>query len=67
MADAVQALESDEPQSRAELAAEAADAVKSLADAVAAGPSSGDAPGAVESALLSLHRMLRILKAHQAS
>ncbi len=67
VADAVQALESDEPQSRAELAAEAADAVKSLADAVAAGPSKGDAPGAAESALLSLHRMLRILKAHQAS
>lgn len=62
----LKALADEDPPRRGDILAEASGAVTALADAVAAGTSAGDAPGAVESVLLSLHRMLRIVKAHRA-
>ncbi|MEO5780339.1 MAG: aromatic acid exporter family protein [Arthrobacter oryzae] len=63
---ALKALTDEDPKHRVDRTAQASGAVTSLADVVAAGPSTDDAPGAVESILLSLHRMMRIVNAHQA-
>jgi uncharacterized membrane protein YgaE (UPF0421/DUF939 family) len=58
----LRAAEEEEPQRRAELVEEADAAVKAFTARVAAEDEPADAPSAVESILLSLHRMLRVMK-----
>ncbi|MCX6500555.1 MAG: aromatic acid exporter family protein [Arthrobacter sp.] len=60
--DVLRAVEEEEPQRRAELVEEADAAVKAFTARVAAEDQSVGAPSAVESVLLSLHRMLRVMK-----
>jgi uncharacterized membrane protein YgaE (UPF0421/DUF939 family) len=60
--DVLRAAEEEEPQRQAELVEEAAAAVKAFTARVAADDQSAGAPSAVESILLSLHRMLRVVK-----
>jgi len=56
----LRAAQEEDPPRQAELVAEARASVKALTDRVAAEDPSGRVPGAVESILLSLHRMLRV-------
>jgi uncharacterized membrane protein YccC len=60
--DVLRAAEEEEPQRRAELVEEADAAVKAFTARVAVEDQAADAPSAVESVLLSLHRMLRVMK-----
>jgi hypothetical protein len=60
--DALRAAEEEEPQRQADLVEEADAAVTSLTARIAGENPSADAPSAVESILLSLHRMLRVVK-----
>ncbi|WP_354235871.1 aromatic acid exporter family protein [Arthrobacter sp. UYEF3] len=60
--DVLRAAEEEEPKRLAELVEEADTAVKAFTARVAADDQPGDAPSAVESILLSLHRMLRVAK-----
>jgi uncharacterized membrane protein YgaE (UPF0421/DUF939 family) len=60
--DVLRAAEEEEPQRQAELVEEADEAVRAFIARVAAEDQSTDTPSAVESVLLSLHRMLRVVK-----
>ena len=61
--DVLRATEEESPERQAELARTADAAVNELTGAWLGGePHSHDAPSAVESILLSLHRMLRVVK-----
>ena len=61
--DVLRAVEEEEsPERRAELSAEADDIVKALTARVGNEEAATGAPSAVESILLSLHRMLRVVK-----
>lgn len=64
--DVLRAAEEEEPQRQAELVEEADAAVKAFTARVAADDQSAGAPSAVESILLSLHRMLRVVKSGNA-
>lgn len=64
--DVLRAAEEEEPQRQAELVEEADAAVKTFTARVAADDQSAGAPSAVESILLSLHRMLRVVKSGNA-
>jgi uncharacterized membrane protein YgaE (UPF0421/DUF939 family) len=58
--DVLRALEEEQPERQAELAAAADAAVRELTARLGSEQHSQDAPSAVESILLSLHRMLRV-------
>lgn len=58
--DVLRALEEEQPERQAELAASADAAISDLTARLATEQHSKDAPSAVESILLSLHRMLRV-------
>lgn len=58
--DVLRALEEEQPERQAELARSADATVKELTARVASEQHSKDAPSAVESILVSLHRMLRV-------
>ncbi len=60
--DALRAADEEEPHRQAELIEEADAAVKAFSARIAKEDQSGGAPSAVESVLLSLHRMLRVEK-----
>lgn len=60
--DLLRAVEEEEPERQAELLEQAETAVKDLTVRTAAGDQPHGAPSAVESILLSLHRMLRVVK-----
>src|SRR6478736_5147788 len=60
--DVLRAAEEEEPQRQAELVEEADAAVKAFTARIASEDNSPGAPNAVESILLSLHRMLRVVK-----
>ncbi|HET8878238.1 MAG TPA: FUSC family protein, partial [Arthrobacter sp.] len=64
--DVLRAIEEDEPQRQAELIEEADAAVEALTARVAGEDHAAGAPNAVESILLSLHRMLRVVKSVKA-
>lgn len=58
--DVLRALEEEQPERQTELAAAADAAISELTARIASEQHSTDAPSAVESILLSLHRMLRV-------
>jgi hypothetical protein len=58
--DVLRALEEEQPERQAELAAAADAAISDLTARLGSEQHSTDAPSAVESILLSLHRMLRV-------
>ena len=58
--DVLRALEEEQPERQAELAAAADEAISDLTARLGSEQHSTDAPSAVESILLSLHRMLRV-------
>jgi len=58
--DVLRALEEEQPERQTELAAAADAAISELAARIGSEQHSTDAPSAVESILLSLHRMLRV-------
>ncbi len=60
--DVLRAMEEEQAGRQAELIEEADKAVKALTYGLAAADTPGDAPSAVESIALSLHRMLRVVK-----
>lgn len=64
--DVLRATEEDEPERQADLLKEADAAVKDLTSRIATGTRPEGAPNAVESILLSLHRMLRVVKTAHA-
>jgi uncharacterized membrane protein YgaE (UPF0421/DUF939 family) len=66
LGDVLRSTEEDHPKQQAELAETADAKVKELTGRIASEPHSVDAPSAVESVLMSLHRMLRVVKASQA-
>ncbi len=69
--DVLRAMEEESPERQSELVDSAGAAIDQLTYRLAAEHRSIDAPSAVESILVSLHRMLRVSKsgpeAHQAS
>ena len=69
--DVLRAMEEEQPERQAELVDSAGAAINQLTNELAAQHRSTDAPSAVESILVSLHRMLRLAKpgpeARQAS
>jgi len=60
--DVLRATEEDHPERVAELAGSADAAVNELTTRIGSEPHPNDAPSAVESILVSLHRMLRVAK-----
>ena len=60
--DVLEAVETESPERQSELSGEADATVKALTARVGAEEAATDAPSAVESILLSLHRMLRVVK-----
>ena len=60
--DVLEAVETESPDRQSELSGEADATVKALTARVGAEEAATDAPSAVESILLSLHRMLRVVK-----
>ncbi|WP_082575089.1 FUSC family protein [Arthrobacter sp. Soil763] len=64
--DALRAVDEEEPQRQAELIEQADAAVQEFTARIAAEEHAPGAPNAVESILLSLHRMLRVLKSGDA-
>ncbi|MET1064434.1 MAG: aromatic acid exporter family protein [Arthrobacter sp.] len=60
--DAVRAVEEENPERQAELGGAAGAALRDLTARVSAEEAEADAPSAVGSILLSLHRMLRVVK-----
>ena len=60
--DVLRATEEDNPDRQAELARTADAAIDELTARLGSVPHTHDAPSAVESILLSLHRMLRVAK-----
>ena len=66
--DVLESVEKQSPDRQSELSEEADAAVRALTVRVGAGEAATEAPSAVESILLSLHRMLRVVKgsAHRA-
>ena len=61
--DVLEAVEKESPDRQAELSEEADAAVRALTARVVAEETATDSPSAVESILMSLHRMLRVVKA----
>ena len=62
VADVLRSIEEESPERQAELVGTADVAVKELTARIGAEEAATDAPSAVESILLSLHRMLRVVK-----
>lgn len=60
--DVLRATEEDQPERQAELSAAADAAIDDLTARIASEPRPGDGPSAVESILVSLHRMLRVVR-----
>jgi len=60
--DVLRSTGEESPERQSELTKTADDAVKELTGRVAADDAATDGPSAVESILLSLHRMLRVVK-----
>ena len=62
LGDVLQSVEEESQERQSELGRDADEAVKALSARVGAEEADTDAPSAVESILLSLHRMLRVVK-----
>ncbi|HSN35921.1 MAG TPA: aromatic acid exporter family protein [Arthrobacter sp.] len=64
--DVLHSVEKEDPEQQLERIDDADAAVKALTSRVGSGATATDAPSAVESILMSLHRMLRVVKASAA-
>ena len=67
VADILRSIEEESPEEQLERIEAADSAVKALTGRIGAEETSTDAPSAVESILMSLHRMLRVVKSSAAS
>jgi hypothetical protein len=67
VADILRSIEEESPQEQLERIEAADSAVKALTGRIGAGETATDAPSAAESILMSLHRMLRVVKSSAAS
>ncbi|SDP59895.1 Aromatic acid exporter family member 1 [Arthrobacter sp. ok909] len=67
VADILRSIEEESPQEQLERIEAADSAVKALTGRIGAGETATDAPSAAESILMSLHRMLRVVKSSSAS
>ncbi|GAA2144195.1 hypothetical protein GCM10009825_35410 [Arthrobacter humicola] len=67
VADILRSIEEENPEEQSERIEAADSAVKALTGRIGAEETSTDAPSAVESILMSLHRMLRVVKSSAAS